>query len=415
MLTKKTIACPICKSEIDIQNVLLQDIEKESQTRMFLLEKKEKEFEEKRQNENALFKEREDKIRKQIQDDADKKNEADRKRIEQQEQEKMNAQLKKQEDESAKLRQELSKMLETMTVLQNQIANNDIEKQKAEIALRSSITQEVKAQTTQQAKLELEQKFLRELEEKDMKIKEAEMKLEQQEKSIHTMQRNIAQGSMQLQGEVQELLLEEFLKTTFPFDLIEEVGKGVKGADVLQRIFNAQQQECGTIIYESKRTQNFSHDWVDKLKNDQTQQEAVLAILVTQTMPKDMPQFGLRDGVWICTFNELKTFIKFIRESIIKEYKVKIQNENIDDKKQRLYNYLVSGKFSLRVENIVKGFVTLKEDLESEKRIVQKNWKKREEQIEFVLQNTIEMHGSLQGIGGNVMPKIPLLEEPEID
>ena len=218
------------------------------------------------------------------------------------------------------------------------------------------------------------------------------------------------QGSMQLQGEVQELALEELLQHSYPFDNIEEVPKGIRGADCIQHVYNALQQQCGSIVYESKRTKSFANDWIDKLKEDQLSCKADVAILVSQVLPTGMDRFGEKDGVWICTFDEVKSLSFVLREMLLKLYAIKSSQENKGDKMHMLYDYLTSNTFRMQVEAIVEGFSTMKNDLESEKRSMQRIWKQREKQIDKVTTNTIDMYGSIKGIAGNAIQSVRALE-----
>jgi len=202
-----------------------------------------------------------------------------------------------------------------------------------------------------------------------------------QKKLAEEMRRKAEQGSMQLQGEVQELALEELLRASFPFDEISEVGKGVRGADCIQTVRNNFGQECGRIIYESKRTQSFSPDWIEKLKADMRSQGATLAVIVTQTMPRDMNCFGEKNGVWICSFSEVKALTYVLRDGIIRIFNASRSQENKGDKMQLLYNYLTSGEFSEQWKAIREGFLSMKQSIQKERDMMEKLWKSREKQL----------------------------------
>jgi hypothetical protein len=251
-------------------------------------------------------------------------------------------------------------------------------------------------------------------EEIQMKMKEKDMQLQSMKDQLEIMNRKAEQGSMQLQGEAQELVLEELLKITFPFDMIEEVGKGVKGADVIHTVRNNFGKECGKIIYESKRTKAFSDSWINKIKDDLRGQNADLAVIVTETMPKELDRFGVREGVWICTFQEIKSVSMILRDSLLKIHAVRISQENKGDKMQMLYDYLTGREFRQQMEAIVEGFTCMQEGLTKEKNVTQKLWKEREKQIEKVIQNTIDMYGSVRGIAGNAVGEIKQLESPSL-
>lgn len=215
---------------------------------------------------------------------------------------------------------------------------------------------------------------------------------------------------MQLQGEAQELLLEELLRENFPFDVIEEVGKGVEGADCMQIVRNNSGKECGKIIYESKRTKGWSNAWIDKLKADKRNQGADVAILVTQTFPKDMERFGEKDGVWVCGFTEALGVAALIRNGVIRVYEAQKSQENRGDKMQLLYDYLTGNEFRGQVEAIVEGFMAMKTAITKERAQMEKQWREREKQLDKVLLATSGMFGSVKGIAGASVGDIPLLD-----
>ncbi len=234
-----------------------------------------------------------------------------------------------------------------------------------------------------------------------MKIKELEKQRDDQKKLAEEMKRKAEQGSMQLQGEAQELALEEILAASFPFDVITEVGKGVRGADCIQTVRNHFGQECGKIIYESKRTKDFGGDWIEKLKADMRSQGADVAVLVTQAMPRDMNQFGEKEGVWICSFSEVKAVALMLRDGIVKIYNAVKTQDNKGDKMHLLYDYLTSGEFAEQWQAIREGFMSMKLSIQKERDAMEKLWKVREKQLEKVLLNAAHIRGSIEGISGN--------------
>lgn len=233
-----------------------------------------------------------------------------------------------------------------------------------------------------------------------LRLKELEKQLDDQKKLAEEMRRKSEQGSMQLQGEVQELLLEEMLASTFPIDKIEPVGKGVRGADCIQIVRNQFGVEAGKIIYESKRTKDFSNDWIDKLKTDMRNLGADVAIIVTQAFPKDMDRFGERDGVYICTFAEVKSVALVLRNAILKVYDAKKSQDNKGDKMVMLYDYLIGSEFSEQWKAIREGFMSMRQSIQVERNTMEKLWKSREKQLEKVLLNAAHIRGSIEGIAG---------------
>ena len=246
-----------------------------------------------------------------------------------------------------------------------------------------------------------------------MKVKELEKQLEDQKKLAEEMRRKSEQGSTQLQGEVQELLLEELLQTTFPFDSIEEVGKGVRGADCVQVVRNKFGVEAGKIIYESKRTKDFGGDWIEKLKNDMRNTGADMAVIVTQALPKDMERFGEKNGVYICTFSEVKSVALLLRNALLKIFEVRKSQDNKGDKMALLYDYLVGNEFSEQWKALRDGFMLMKQSIQNERNAMEKLWKAREKTLERVLLSAVHIKGSIEGIAGADAVNLNLVDDDE--
>jgi hypothetical protein len=268
----------------------------------------------------------------------------------------------------------------------------ELEKQKAITAERARIQEELR-------KGEEERFRLRE-EESVMKMKEYEKQLEDQKKLIEEMKRKAEQGSMQLQGEVQELALEELLRAAFPYDTVKEVGKGMRGADCILTVRNAFGQECGCIIFESKRTQNFGGDWIDKLKADMLGCKAEIAVIVTQVYPRDMDRFGERQGVYVCSFAEVKSLVAVLRAAILKLYEARKSQENKGDKMVALYDYLTSSEFMAPWNTMRESFQAFRGQLQKERDDFERNWKKKEKMLDMIIRNSLQISGSIEGISG---------------
>jgi hypothetical protein len=249
----------------------------------------------------------------------------------------------------------------------------------------------------------------------ELRLKEKDKQLEDQKRLIEEMKRKADQGSMQLQGEVQELAIEEWLASQFPFDTIGEIKKGAFGADCVQVVHTREAQNCGTICYESKNTKAWSGEWVQKLKTDMLKAGADIGVLVTSVYPKDMDRMGFVDGVWVCSLDEFKGSVSLMRQSLINTHKAVQKEDNKADKMSLLYNYLTGNEFAMQLSAIVNGFSVMQDELEREKRSLMASWKRRQKLIDGVLVNTTEMYGSLQGIAGNAIGHIKALELPDID
>jgi hypothetical protein len=265
--------------------------------------------------------------------------------------------------------------------------------------------------------LTIEKEKIRKSEEdkNELRLRELEKQLEDQKKLTEEMKRKQEQGSIQMQGEVQELAIEEWLKERFPMDIIEEIKKGARGGDCIQVVNTPTRQNCGKIYYESKRTKDFQAAWIAKFKVDMREKAADIGVLVTEAMPPGFDRMGILDGVWVCSYEEFKGICAVLRETVIQLSMAVSSQENKGDKMHMLYDFLTSNTFRMQVEAIVEGFSAMKEALESEKRSMQRIWKEREKQIEKVITNTIDMYGSIKGIAGNAIQPVKALELPGIE
>ncbi len=408
--TMNQINCPNCGTAIDVNDILAHQLEEQikqkyqaqlsvqrdefSKKQRDLLADKEA-FEAKKLRENELFQEK-----------VDVKIKQEKALIEQ----KLKQQLVlEQQDQFQLLQKELNEKSEQIKELN--LTKAEIEKLKRE---KSELKEAIEAES--QLKLNqliLEEKEkIRKIEEdkNELRVKELLKQLEDQKKLTEEMKRKQEQGSMQLQGEVQELAIEEWLAAQFPLDTIDEIKKGARGGDCIQTVHTRQQQNCGTIYYESKRTKDFQPSWIEKFKADIREKSADIGVLVTDVLPSDMARMGLKDGIWICTFEEFKGLCTVLRETLIRLNTSLVSQENKGDKMHLLYDFLTSNTFRMQVEAIVEGFSQMKADLETEKRSMQRIWKQREKQIEKVIVNTIDMYGSVRGIAGNAVQAVKALE-----
>ncbi|MCW3467366.1 DUF2130 domain-containing protein [Chitinophaga nivalis] len=420
-----SITCPNCKHQFVMEDAFAADIEKEMRGKMesewrkrldalqteknTLLSEKNKMAQERQQMETMI---------RQQEEEVDKRVQAEKKLL----RESMATELRKsisddfnnqlallkeanleQEEKLKEARQQELEFLRKEQELKNK-------EQELEISLRKKLL-EARSELAEQIRKEETDRNLLKDTEHQLRLRELEKQLEDQRRLAEEMKRRAEQGSTQLQGEVQELILEEMLRQTFPFDEIIPVGKGVRGADCIQQIRNQFGQECGRIIYESKRTKEFAKDWVEKLKADMRSQGVDVAILVTQTMPKDMERFGEKEGIWICTFSEAKALAYVLRDSIIKIAGAVRSQENKGDKMHMLYAYLTSGEFAEQWKAIREGFMSMRISIQRERDAMEKLWKAREKQLEKVLLNAAHIKGSIEGIAGSDSVDLKLLED----
>jgi hypothetical protein len=243
-----------------------------------------------------------------------------------------------------------------------------------------------------------------------LKVMEKEQTITSMQKQIEDLKRRAEQGSQQLQGEVQELELEGLLRAKFPRDVIEPVPKGEHGGDILQRVVGPLGQKCGTILWESKRTKNWSDTWLPKLREDQRTARAEMAVIVSQALPKDVDSFDLVDGIWVTPPRAALPVAITLRQTLIEVAAARKATEGQQTKTEMVYQYLTGPRFRQRVQAIVEAFSSMQEDLDKEKKAITKQWAKREEQIDRVMQATVGMYGDLQGIAGKTLQEIEGLE-----
>lgn len=243
-----------------------------------------------------------------------------------------------------------------------------------------------------------------------LRVAEKEQTIASMSRQIEDLKRKAEQGSQQLQGEVQELELETLLRAKFPFDAIDPVPKGEFGGDVLQRVVSPSGQACGVILWESKRTRNWSDGWLAKLRDDQRAAKADLSIIVSHALPKDIETFDVRDGVWIVHPRCIVPVATMLRDSLVQVNTARQISIGQQTKTELLYQYLTGPQFRQRVEAIVEAFSSMQDDLAKEKKAIQKQWAKREVQIENVVNATVGMYGDLQGIAGKSLREIEGLE-----
>jgi hypothetical protein len=243
-----------------------------------------------------------------------------------------------------------------------------------------------------------------------LKVMEKDQTIVAMQQKIEELKKRAEQGSQQLQGEVQELMLENLLRAKFPFDAIERVPKGEFGGDVLHRVIGAAGQTGGTILWETKRTRAWSDLWLAKLREDQRTAKAEIAVIVTQTLPKGIETFELIDGIWVTHPRAALPVALILRHSLLELSLVRQSSEGLQTKTEMVYQYLTGPRFRQRVEAIVEAFSTMRDDLDKERKVMMKQWAKREEQIMRVMGATVGMYGDLQGIAGKSLQEIEGLE-----
>jgi len=303
--------------------------------------------------------------------------------------------LRQRDEKLAEAQQAQAKMLQKQREL-------DDAKRELELTIEKRVQESLTA-TRQQGRKEAEDEL-------KLKVSEKEQTIASMQKQIEELRRRAEQGSQQLQGEVLELELETLLKARFVRDTIDPVPKGEYGGDVLHRVMGPLGQQCGTILWELKRTKNWSDGWLAKLRDDQRTAKAEIAIIVSQALPKGTDTFAFVEGIWITPPTTAIPLAVALRHTLIETAMARQASEGQQTKTELVYQYLTGPRFRQRVQAIVEAFVSMKEDLDKEKRAIQKQWAKREEQIERVISATGGMYGDLQGIAGKSIQEIEGLE-----
>jgi hypothetical protein len=394
------IKCPHCGNEFPLEEVVSEEYKKELREQMVAYKKlKEDELAKKEMEWQQQLQKREYELGQQMQREKEKLQQQLelnlRKTISADYENKLHMLEQNNKENEEKLKSSRQKELEFLKKeqeLKNKEQDLELSVQKKLVEEREKLTKDIRKIEDQKIQ-QLETDF-------KLKLAEKEKQLEDQKKLADEMRRKADQVSGQLKGEVQEIALEEMLRSAFPFDTISEVGKGVRGADCIQTVRNNFGQECGKIIYESKRRQNFSNDWIEKLKADMRSSGSDIAVIVSTVLPKDMDCFGIKDGVWICSFDEVKAMAGVLRDGVIRVYGAAKSNEKRGDKMHLLYDYLTSNEFAEQWKAIREGFMSMKLSIQKERDAMEKLWKQREKQLEKVLLNAAHIRGSVEGIAG---------------
>ena len=416
-MNEPTLTCPNCHTSIKLTESLAAP----------LVESTRKQFEEKLTQKEAEMASREGLLRDKEKELSNAKNKLDEQVTQQ-----VQAQLQKdrrviaaEEAQKAKLAAENDREQKEkeITDLQDRLKNQNTKLAEAQKAQADFIKKELELEdakreidlTIQKRVQEGAESILtqaqREAEESaKFKLMEREQTISAMQKQIEELRRKSEQGSQQLQGEVQELELEALLQGKFIFDKIEPVPKGEFGGDILHHVFTNGGQQCGTILWESKRTKNWSDAWLTKLRADQRAAKAEICVMVSQVLPKNIETFECVDGVWIAHPRVALPIAMLLRQTLLEVATARQSAEGQQTKTEMVYQYLTGPRFRQRVEAIVEAFSSMQEDLDKERKVITKQWAKRQEQIDRVMVGTVGMYGDLQGIAGKSLQEIEGLE-----
>jgi hypothetical protein len=412
-MAEPTIVCPQCKTEIKLTESLAAP----------LLETARRDYEQRLSQKEADMSKREqalleraqslEKAKATLDQQVAQKLQLERARIAAEEQQKAKLALGNDLDQKSKeisslhevLKQRDAKLAEAQKA-QADVLRKQRELDDAKRELDLTVQKRVQADLTserEKAKKEAE-------EELKLKVMEKDQTITAMQKQIEDLKRRAEQGSQQLQGEVQELELESLLAAKFPRDTVQPVPKGEFGGDVLQRVIGPLNQICGTILWECKRTKNWSDGWLPKLREDQRTAKAEIAVIVSQALPKEVETFGFVDGVWVADPKVTLPVAMSLRQTLIEVATARQASEGQQSKMEMVYSYLTGPRFRQRIQAIVEAFSSMREDLDREKKAITRQWSKREEQIDRVMNATVGMYGDLQGIAGKTLQEIEGLE-----
>ena len=403
-----TIICPKCRYEIEVTEVLSAQLRSQLQ----------KEFEADFRKKEAAIAEREkavaaakgdvERAKKEIDQRVADRLEKERKTLSndalRKAREQVTLELRDKDQQLTDIHAKLKAAQDSELTLRKERRQLEDDKRAMELTLTRRLDEE-RGKIREEAKSEAAQ-------ERALKDAEKDKLIADLNREIDNLKRKSEQGSQQLQGEVLELQLEDVLRREFPYDTIEPVPKGIHGADVIHHVHDLGGNRCGTIIWESKRTKAWSDSWLPKLRDDQRTVKAQIAMLVTSELPKGVTNFAHIDAVWVTNWSCAIGLAHALRAGLLEVAKSQQATEGRQGKIELLYNYLSGTEFRHRVEGIVEAFVTLREDLETEKRATQKLWAKREKQLERATAQTAGMYGDLSGIIGKSLPEIHALNLP---
>ena len=412
-MAEPTVVCPQCKTEIKLTESLAAP----------LLDSIRRDYEQRLSQKDLDMAKREAALNERAASIEKARESLDQQVAQKLQQERMKIAAEEQHKAKLVLGNDLDQKAKEITTLQEVLKQRDVklaeaQKEQAELIRKQRELDDAKRELDLtiekrvQADLGNERERAKKEAEEELKFKvmEKDQTITAMQRQIEDLKRRAEQGSQQLQGEVQELELETLLAAKFPRDTIQPVPKGEFGGDVLHCVIGPLNQVCGTILWESKRTKNWSDGWLPKLREDQRAAKAEVAVIISQVLPKDIESFGFTGEVWVADPKVTLPLAMVLRQTLIEVATARQASEGQQTKMEMVYGYLTGPRFRQRVQAIVEAFSSMKEDLDREKKAITRQWAKREEQIDRVMQATVGMYGDLQGIAGKTLQEIEGLE-----
>ncbi len=403
-MSEQTIKCPNCGTQIPLTEALTGQIEQSIKSR-YEAEAVEKAKELDKEKENLKQKAKELEVKEQgIDKQVAEQLKTERKAITELERKKV---LAEQAEQTKALQEELEEKNKKIS----EATKNELELLKKQRLLEEKSEQlelEVERKLNEERKKILEDAVKKASEENMLKMREKDDLIKAMQGQIEDLKRKAETGSQERQGEALEEQLQEVLQQAFPFDKFEEIKKGARGADVLQIVRNSSGKECGSILWESKNTKEFQKVWIEKLKNDQREAKANIAVIMSIALPSEIDSFGIYQDVWVTDYKSVVGLAMALRQSLVNLKRSEIIQANQDSLKDVIYNYITSQEFAMHIKAVVSAYKQMQEDLDSEKRSIQRIWKKRETQIQKVMGNVTDIYATIEGLVGSqkVLPDI---------
>ncbi len=371
-----TIICPNCKHPVEITEAFKDQVEKD------IVAKERQKFQvELEEVKKSAFEQSQKKIK-----------------------EEFAHQIKLSQEDAASKEKRIEKLIEQISMLSEELRESKKQRDEAKIDMQKKLAEEEgKIRVDAQKKAE---------EEQHLKIIEKDKQLQDALKEVEDMRRKLQQGSQQTQGEAFELEFEQLIASQYPNDKIAPIGKGIKGGDTIQEVWDSNGNYAGKILWELKNTKTWSESWITKLKNDQRVIKAEEAVLVSEVLPNNMKIAGFRNNIWVTQRSFVVPLADTLRAKLIQLFYVKNSVQAKDQKMEMLYGYLSGTEFKHRMEAIIEAFTNMQEEIEKEKRYFTNKWARDEKNIRMVIDNTYGMHGDLKGIIGGIIPQIKGLENP---
>jgi len=392
------IKCPNCGTEIELAEALTDALRTKLKTEIA------QEFEGQKQALKQQAKELETR-QQTIDEQVAEQLKVERKKIAEQEKTKILAEQSEQTEalkvELEEKRQLLSEANKKELELRKQQQKLEDEKATFELTVQRKLDEERKTIVEQASKCAAEQQQL--------KMREKDDQLESLTNQIAELKRRAEVGSQEAAGEALEEELQDILQQTFTFDRFEEIKKGQRGADILQRVYNKSGKICGSILWESKNTKDFNDAWIPKLRKDQQDAKADIAVIVTVALPKEIESFGRQDDIWISNFKSVTGLVTVLRQLLIEVTRQKLVSAGQTSMRDLVYEYVTGAEFAMHIKAVVSAFAVMQEDLEKEKHAIALIWKKREKQISTVLTNVAGMKGSIEGLAQKALPEAEVL------